>query len=45
MQSCYNVEEAKQLTKLGFEYVNGEQSDGGKLFRKKKLLYLRPANE
>jgi integrase len=40
-----NAEGAKQLIELGFEYVTGEYHDGGKLFRKKKLLYLRPADE
>ncbi len=36
-----NTEEARQLIELGCEYVTGEYRDGGKLFRKKKLLYLR----
>jgi hypothetical protein len=26
-----------------FEYVTGEYSDGGKLFKKKKLYYSTPA--
>jgi integrase len=36
-----NIEEAKPLIESGFEYVTGDYSDGGKLFRKKKALYLR----
>ena len=31
---------AVHLIELGFEYVTGEYDDGGKLFKKKKLLYL-----
>jgi len=31
-----NVEEAKKLVKVGFEYVTGEYDDGGKIFRKRK---------
>lgn len=34
------AQEAIQLVELGFEYVTGEYGDGGKLFKKKKLLYL-----
>ena len=34
------TQEAAQLVELGFEYVTGEYNDGGKLFKKKKLLYL-----
>ena len=35
-----NAQEAMQLIELGFEYVTGEYHDGGKLFKKQKLLYL-----
>jgi integrase len=35
-------QEAIQLIELGFEYVTGEYADGGKLFKKKKLLYSEP---
>jgi integrase len=35
-----NAQEATQLRELGFEFVTGEYSDGGKLFKKQKLLYL-----
>jgi integrase len=31
-----NVQEAAALVEVGFEYVTGEYSDGGKLFRKRK---------
>jgi len=31
-----NVEEAVKLIKVGFEYVTGDYSDGGKIFRKRK---------
>jgi hypothetical protein len=31
-----NVEEACKLIDVGFEYVTGEYSDGGKIFRKRK---------
>jgi hypothetical protein len=31
-----NVEEAKKLVRVGFEYVTGEYTDGGKIFRKRK---------
>jgi hypothetical protein len=31
-----NVEEALKLVEVGFEYVTGEYSDGGKIFRKCK---------
>ncbi|MCJ7430322.1 tyrosine-type recombinase/integrase [Candidatus Bathyarchaeota archaeon] len=34
------AQEAVQLVELGFEYVTGEYHDGGKLFKKQKLLYL-----
>jgi hypothetical protein len=34
------AQETVQLVELGFEYVTGEYADGGKLFKKKKLLYL-----
>ena len=34
------TQEAVQLVELGFEYVTGEYHDGGKLFKKQKLLYL-----
>jgi hypothetical protein len=30
------VEEAQKLVETGFEYVTGEYSDGGKIFRKRK---------
>jgi hypothetical protein len=32
-------QEAVQLVELGFEFVTGEYTDGGKLFKKKKVLY------
>lgn len=35
-----NVKEATELIELGFEYVTGEYSDGGKIFRKRKTTYL-----
>jgi len=35
-----NVKEAAELTELIFEYVTGEYSDGGKIFRKRKITYL-----
>jgi len=31
-----NIQEAKKLVELGFEYETGEYTDGGKLFRKLK---------
>jgi hypothetical protein len=31
-----NQEEACKLIEVGFEYVTGEYSDGGKIFRKRK---------
>jgi hypothetical protein len=37
------AQEAVQLVELGFKYVTGEYSDGGKLFKKKKLYYSTPA--
>jgi integrase len=33
---AHNVQEAAALAEVGFEYVTGEYSDGGKLFRKRK---------
>ena len=43
-QNIYKVaktaQDAVHLIELGFEYVTGEYDDGGKLFKKKKLLYL-----
>jgi len=35
-----SAQEAVQLVELGFEYVTGEYHDGGKLFKKQKLLYI-----
>jgi hypothetical protein len=35
-----NAQDATKFIELGFEYVTGEYDDGGKLFKKKKLLYL-----
>ncbi len=35
-----SADEAKSLIESGFEYVTGDYADGGKLFRKKKALYL-----
>ena len=34
------VGKATQLIESGFDYVTGEYGEGGKLFKKKKLLYL-----
>ena len=34
------AQDAVHLIELGFEYVTGEYDDGGKLSKKKKLLYL-----
>jgi integrase len=31
-----NVQEASKLVEVGFEYVTGEYSDGGKIFRKRR---------
>ena len=31
-----NVKEACDLVEVGFEYVTGDYSDGGKIFRKRK---------
>jgi hypothetical protein len=31
-----NAEEACKLIEVGFEYVTGEYSSGGKIFRKRK---------
>jgi len=36
-----SAEEAKQSVELGFEHVTGKYYDGGKTFRKGKLLYAR----
>ncbi|NIR87294.1 hypothetical protein GWO13_06880 [Candidatus Bathyarchaeota archaeon] len=33
---AHNVNEACQLVEAGFEYVTGDYSDGGKIFRKRK---------
>jgi hypothetical protein len=33
---AHNVEDACKLIEVGFEYVTGEYSDGGKIFRKRK---------
>lgn len=33
---AHNVGEALNLVEVGFEYVTGEYSDGGKIFRKRK---------
>lgn len=33
---AYNVDEVCELVKAGFEYVTGEYTDGGKIFRKRK---------
>jgi len=30
------LDEARKLVEAGFEYVTGEYSDGGKIFRKRK---------
>lgn len=35
-----NVKEASRLIENGYEYVTGEYSDGGKLFRKQKRSFL-----
>lgn len=35
------VEEACQLIEVGFEYVTGEYSDGGKVFPKTKMKKVR----
>ena len=39
-KTAMNVKEATELIELGFEYVTGEYSDGGKIFRKRKTMYL-----
>jgi hypothetical protein len=39
-----NAQDAVYLIELGFEYVACEYDDGGKLFKKKKLLYLGSQN-
>ena len=31
-----NVEEACRMIEVGFEYITGEYTDGGKIFRKRK---------
>jgi hypothetical protein len=33
---AHNVEESCKLIDVGFEFVTGEYSDGGKIFRKRK---------
>jgi integrase len=33
---AHNVEEVCKLVEVGFEYITGEYSDGGKIFRKRK---------
>ena len=33
---AHNVDEACELVKVGFEYVTGKYTDGGKIFRKRK---------
>lgn len=33
---AHNAKEACKLIDVGFEYVTGEYSDGGKIFRKRK---------
>jgi hypothetical protein len=40
MQNSQKPSRAVRLIELGFKYVTGEYDDGGKLFKKKKLLYL-----
>jgi hypothetical protein len=37
--------EATALIELGFDYVTGEYADGGKLFKKRRLLYLSSRSE
>ena len=39
------TQEAMQLVELGFDYVTGEYTDGGKLFKKRKSLYLGSSSE
>ena len=36
----HNIGEATSLIEVDFEYVTGEYSDGGKIFRKRKWLIL-----
>jgi hypothetical protein len=33
---AHNVDEACELVKTGFQYVTGDYTDGGKIFRKPK---------
>lgn len=33
---AHNAGEASELVEAGFDYVTGEYSDGGKIFRKRK---------
>lgn len=33
---AHNVEDACKLVDVGFEFITGEYSDGGKIFRKRK---------
>jgi len=40
--SVDKTEKTKPLIESGFEYLTAEYGDGGKLFRKKKALYLGP---
>jgi hypothetical protein len=40
VEVAYDLKEACQLVEIGFGYVTGEYYDGGKSFRKQKLLYL-----
>ena len=35
-----DIDQAAELTELGFEYITGEYNDSSKPFRKKKLSYL-----
>lgn len=44
-KAAKNAQETMQLIELGFEYVAGEYADGGKLFKKRKLLYLGSSSE
>ena len=36
-----NIQEARALIEVGFEYVTGEYIDGGKIFRKRKWKNTR----
>jgi hypothetical protein len=40
VEVAHDLKEACQLVEIGFECVTREYHDGGKLFRKQKLLYL-----